>query len=432
MAFRSLLWWAAGATDDALTDAGRAAELARAAGDRDRELIANGHRTFLEFTSGGGVDLDAMRRAAAAEERLGEPVANGPTDVLAMTLSWLDELDEAREVAERLIERARARGDVSRAETLIALANVEWRLGDVARMEAHLTEALELTEQLGLGQSVGTVLASIALIRALRGEFDEAESMLEHVLTLAREHTDVFGEQRYWHVRLVLETTRRDWAAARECARRGLDLQRIANRADFDQLILHDKAAEAFLAAGMIDEADKLTREIEEAARAAPTVRRAVLAARTRALVQAARDDIPAALEALERALAELERFRSKFETGRTLLVAGSVFRRAKQRTRAREVLERAVVTFEECSSEPWAAHAREELARVSGRVGAGGDLTPTEQRVADLAAEGLATKEIASTLFVSPKTVEGHLTRIYEKLGVHSRAELARKLSSA
>ena len=63
----------------------------------------------------------------------------------------------------------------------------------------------------------------------------------------------------------------------------------------------------------------------------------------------------------------------------------------------------------------------------MGGRAPSTGELTPTERRVADLVAEGLQTKQVAATLFVSPKTVEGHLTNIYAKLGVHSRAELMR-----
>jgi DNA-binding CsgD family transcriptional regulator len=79
-----------------------------------------------------------------------------------------------------------------------------------------------------------------------------------------------------------------------------------------------------------------------------------------------------------------------------------------------------------------WAERAHTELGSVGGRAPASGDLTATEKRVAELAAEGLQTKQVAAALFVSPKTVEGHLTNIYAKLGVHSRTELARRLADA
>jgi DNA-binding CsgD family transcriptional regulator len=66
---------------------------------------------------------------------------------------------------------------------------------------------------------------------------------------------------------------------------------------------------------------------------------------------------------------------------------------------------------------------------RAAGRLGA---LTPTERRVAELVAQGLQTKEVAARLFVSPKTVEGHLSHIYGKLGLASRTELAHRLGHA
>jgi DNA-binding CsgD family transcriptional regulator len=72
-----------------------------------------------------------------------------------------------------------------------------------------------------------------------------------------------------------------------------------------------------------------------------------------------------------------------------------------------------------------WAGRARAELGRIGGRARSDG-LTPTEQRVADLVAEGRSNKEVADALFVSVRTVEANLTRVYAKLGIRSRTELA------
>jgi DNA-binding CsgD family transcriptional regulator len=103
-------------------------------------------------------------------------------------------------------------------------------------------------------------------------------------------------------------------------------------------------------------------------------------------------------------------------ERARTLLVKGVIQRRAKRRARARLVLEEAASEFE----------------RVGGRrPRVAGELTPMEHRVAGLAADGLSNKEIAHSLFVSVHTVEVHLSHAYAKLGVHSRAQLARQLSA-
>jgi DNA-binding NarL/FixJ family response regulator len=78
-----------------------------------------------------------------------------------------------------------------------------------------------------------------------------------------------------------------------------------------------------------------------------------------------------------------------------------------------------------------WAAKAASELARIGGRSARGDGLTPTERRVAELAAKGHANKQIATALFCSAKTIEGHLSHIYAKVGVRSRTELARRLAA-
>jgi DNA-binding NarL/FixJ family response regulator len=114
------------------------------------------------------------------------------------------------------------------------------------------------------------------------------------------------------------------------------------------------------------------------------------------------------------------------FERARTLLARGALERRAKQRRAARDSLQQALDAFQDLGARLWAMQARAELASIGGRASPKGELTPSERRVAELVAEGRATKEVASLLFVSPKTVEGHLSRIYAKLGVRSRTELA------
>ena len=100
--------------------------------------------------------------------------------------------------------------------------------------------------------------------------------------------------------------------------------------------------------------------------------------------------------------------------------------RQAKQRRAARETLGEAIALFDSLEARPRAEKARAELARVSGRVASRDDLTATEQAIAEHAAAGRQNKEIAAAMFITPRTVESHLTRIYRKLGVRSRAELA------
>jgi DNA-binding NarL/FixJ family response regulator len=115
------------------------------------------------------------------------------------------------------------------------------------------------------------------------------------------------------------------------------------------------------------------------------------------------------------------------FVRARTRLALASALRRARSKRRARQLLEQAVADFEDLGAWSFAARARGETARISGRAPAGGVLTVTEQRVAELVAEGRSNREVAQALVVTPRTVEAHLTRIYAKLGLRSRAELAR-----
>ena len=120
------------------------------------------------------------------------------------------------------------------------------------------------------------------------------------------------------------------------------------------------------------------------------------------------------------------------FDADRALLVLGRAQRRAKKRAAARQCLQAARAGFEALGCPGWARAAAAELDRVSGRRPApAGGLTPGERRVAELAAAGLPNKEIAAQLYLSVSTVEAHLSRVYAKLGVRSRAQLARRLGA-
>ena len=103
--------------------------------------------------------------------------------------------------------------------------------------------------------------------------------------------------------------------------------------------------------------------------------------------------------------------------------------RRARQKRPARDAIEQARAAFEELGADGWAARAGEELGAIGGRTRQEG-LTPAEQRVAELVANGRTNAEVAATLFLAERTVASHLTHVYAKLGVRSRTELARTLA--
>ena len=119
------------------------------------------------------------------------------------------------------------------------------------------------------------------------------------------------------------------------------------------------------------------------------------------------------------------------FERARTQLVQGQLHRRMRHRQAARAELEEALSTFERLGTPIWSARAEGELARINSMRGHESDLTPSEQRVAELVATGMTNKAVAAALFISPKTVESNLGRVYRKLGIRSRVELGRRLSA-
>jgi DNA-binding CsgD family transcriptional regulator len=148
-------------------------------------------------------------------------------------------------------------------------------------------------------------------------------------------------------------------------------------------------------------------------------------------LLSAAAGDLDPAVAALDGAVVGHERLPIPFELGRTLLVKGQIHRRRKEKLRAREALEQSIAIFERLGASLWLARAQTELDRVGLRHGSPDQLTPTEKSVAQLAASGLTNREIAERVFLSPKTVESNLARVYEKLGVHSRAALGARMAT-
>jgi DNA-binding CsgD family transcriptional regulator len=183
---------------------------------------------------------------------------------------------------------------------------------------------------------------------------------------------------------------------------------------------------EVLIELGETKQASEVLDWLEERGRALDRPWALAVAARYRGLMAAADGDFKTAFASLDQALKEHERLPMPFELGRTMLVLGTIRRRAKQKRPAREALEEALAIFERLGAPLWADKARAEVARIGGRRSAAGQLTEAEARVAKLAAAGRTNREIADTLFMSVRTVEGHLSRSYAKLGVRSRTELA------
>jgi DNA-binding CsgD family transcriptional regulator len=187
-------------------------------------------------------------------------------------------------------------------------------------------------------------------------------------------------------------------------------------------------AAEAAALADHLDEAVALNARLEAVARHMGNPWALAWAARVRGLVDAGRGDFAAARAAFDDAAALHSGISAHFDEARTILARGMVERRAKHWAEARASLELARKRFDQFGAQLWAERAREELSRVSGRKGSETRLTATERRVAERVAEGASNKQVAAALFVSVKAVEATLTRVYSKLGIRSRTELAHR----
>jgi DNA-binding CsgD family transcriptional regulator len=156
--------------------------------------------------------------------------------------------------------------------------------------------------------------------------------------------------------------------------------------------------------------------------------------AESRALLARCRAQVTGGHEGFEEAL---RLHANPYEAARTALLLGERLRRAHRPGEARPHLRAALETFQRAGARPWARRAHGEL-RAAGESGPGESaepargpsldvLTPQELRIAGLVADGLSSKEIAAQLFLSPRTVEYHLYKIYPKLGIGTRTELAR-----
>jgi len=186
---------------------------------------------------------------------------------------------------------------------------------------------------------------------------------------------------------------------------------------------------EAMVGCGELGRAAERTELLGVRAARASRTSAAAVALRCQGLLAAAAGDHPAALRHLDAALALHAECPIPFEHGRTPLVKGVVHRRVKEKRAAGLALAEAVAVFGAVGAAAWRGRAEAELGRVGRRPVSSTELTATEQRIAELAATGLTNRQVAEQAFISPKTVEANLARVYRKLGISSRAELgARK----
>jgi DNA-binding CsgD family transcriptional regulator len=407
-----------------------AVAIAERLGDDSQLVSALTTLGLCEFLMGGGWPSTALDRALAipAEPPDGR-ILRRPLLHRASLLFYADQFDEARALFQQVRVLAVARGDESVLPwPLSRLAHLELLAGEWRLAAAHAEAGLDLAIQTAQRPLEADLLASRALVLTHSGEVDEARATADEALRLAEDTGAGIG---------------------RRLAQAALGLLHLSVN-ELDEALAHLHALYAASeAAGIIDpgenryvgdlgevlvrlerlpDAARLADESEARAVAVARPSALALAERVRGLVALELGETDAGFAAFDRALAHHRSTPIPFEHARTLLALGTAERRARRRRSARETLGRALAIFEELGAQLWAAKARSELARIGGRAPSPDGLTPTEQRVAELVAEGRSNKEVAAELVVSVHTVEAALTSIYRKLDVRSRTELARR----
>jgi DNA-binding CsgD family transcriptional regulator len=188
-------------------------------------------------------------------------------------------------------------------------------------------------------------------------------------------------------------------------------------------------AVEALINAGRMAEAESLAATLQRNGERLDRAWMLAVGARCDSMRLAAQGDLDGALRTAERAMVEHDRVPMPFERARTQLLLGQLQRRNRRRDAASTTLRAALETFERLNAPLWASRARESLARADVHPARASVLTASERRVAELAASGMTNRDVAAALFISVKTVEVNLTRIYRKLDIRSRAELGRRI---
>jgi DNA-binding CsgD family transcriptional regulator len=372
-----------------------------------------------------------VERGVEIEERLESGLGHldSPRFTLARRLLLSGQVGRADAALAKLEADAAARGDdYSQNLILWHRAWAQWAAGRLRPALELADRAQELGGQIQKWHERAWVGRIRALVEADLGLADEARASARQGIALAQELSlgtyDALCQGTLGHAELV--------AGNLEAA--ALHLRDLADRLfaaglNDPTLPLWADIFETLVARGELERAHAYVTRHEQTAQAIGSPWAAAVGARCRGLIAAAEGDLPAAFSATKQALDDLDGLELPLERARTLLCLGVVRRRADQKRAAREVLEQAVSIFEETAAQPWADKARAELARIAGRRPSSDELTETEHRVAELAAAGRSNKEIAAELFLGLSTVEGHLSRVYRKLGIRSRAALGSHL---
>jgi DNA-binding CsgD family transcriptional regulator len=357
-------------------------------------------------------------------------LAHSPERVASQRLVWRGEITVARATLTRQLVEADERGEPSSyALQRLHLCELELRAGGWDAAERLLDE---------WGQSADRELLlwpmyerCRALLAVGRGLPDEARRWGAEAETRARASGVRWDQLEAQRASATADLLVNETADAAEHLRVVWEHTEREGILDPGVFPVAPELVEALVELGELEPARAVRARVAELAKEQEHPWGLATAERCGAHVALALAYDDAAATGLERAAEQYARLGLAFDAARSLLALGREQRRARKWGAARSTLERAAAAFDELGSSGWAELARSELERVGARRRSpAGELTPTERRVAELAAQGLANKEIAQALVISVSTVEFHLSNTYAKLGVRSRTQLAPRLA--
>jgi DNA-binding CsgD family transcriptional regulator/tetratricopeptide (TPR) repeat protein len=384
-----------------------------------------------KFNFGHGADYEALARAVELENTDDDvPIPFNASAVEALIYAYTGDLDRARVKMHALRERCLQRGaDRNMMGVSGYSALIEMWSGNYPAAIRFADEAVERARQLGSGHVDIIALSIRSAVHAHAGRDAEARADANEALAA----TLVCDAPRMaeWPIMSLafLEVSQGRFAQALDTL--APMLARFAH-VPGTEVMSHwyiPNAVEAMIALDRLDEAEPLIAALETNGARLDRTWNIATGARCRAMMQAARGDVESAIESAHHAMAAHERLPMPFERARSRLLLGKLQRRRRLKDAPTRTLSTALAEFETIGAPLWAKQARDELARTKVRPTHTSELTPSEQRVAELAASGMSNKDIAATLFVGTKTVEHNLTRVYAKLGIRSRVELARRI---
>lgn len=401
-----------------------------------------------EFYGGRGILYDVFEQAAALEsvsppaktvdsaQRITQTMhlysdIKPSSRLLGILRLYADDLGPARTEFQRDRRFSIENGDEAQlARALGRLMTLELRVGDWDASERYLHEMVNVVQRTGQDVATQWSLLLRAQLDARRGRLDTARAAADEAFAMAAAAGWRWQTVESSAVLGFVELTSGNLAAAREHLDRADAGYRQMGLKDPGFIRYQADHVESLIGVGELASATAALERFEAQARPLGRPLALATAARCRGLLQAARGDLEGASATLETACNEHSRVTSPFELARTLLVKGQVHRRRKEKLLARDTLTRALEIFEKLGSPIWADRARAELRRIGLARSRADQLTSTEQQVATLAASGLTNRAVAERAFISPKTVETNLARVYQKLGIHSRAELGRAMA--